>query len=120
MMTKTLPAKVAKLDVPRVYRGTAPIYDVWGRLTESKARDRCLELARIRDGEAVLEVAVGTGLAFAEILKQNPSGWIEGIDLTQEMLDKAIRKAAASCQNNYRLCVGDAYHLKFAKCAAKS
>ena len=114
MMTKILPAKLAKPDVPRVYRWTAPIYDVWGRLTESKARDRCLELARIRDGEAVLEVAVGTGLAFAEILKQNPSGRNDGIDLTQEMLDKAIRKAAAACQNNYRLCVGDAYHLKFA------
>ena len=61
-----------------------------------------------------MEVAVGTGLAFAEILKQNSSGRNEGIDLTQEMLDKAIRKAAASGQNNYRLKLGDAYQLEFA------
>jgi len=116
-MAKTLPARLAKLDVPRVYRGTASLYDAWGKLTESKARDRCLELARIRDGEAVLEVAVGTGLAFAEILKQNPSGRNEGIDLTQEMLDKAIHKAAASGRNNYRLKLGDAYQLEFADAA---
>lgn len=95
MMTKILPAKLAKPDVPRVYRRTAPLYDVWGRLTESKARARCLELARIRDGEAVLEVAVGTGLAFAEILKQNPSGCNEGIDLTQEMCSSTWQRASA-------------------------
>jgi ubiquinone/menaquinone biosynthesis C-methylase UbiE len=38
-------------------------------------------LAAIRDGEDVLEVAVGTGLAFERILQANPSGRNEGIDL---------------------------------------
>jgi ubiquinone/menaquinone biosynthesis C-methylase UbiE len=65
-------------------------------LTESKARDRCLEIAAIQDGESVLEVAVGTGLAFERILKANPSGRNEGIDLTEAMLNRAEKRAASA------------------------
>ena len=116
MKTKliTLPAKIKQTDVPNLYKATAPVYDLWGRLTETKARQRCLELAQIRDGEAVLEVAVGTGLTFAEILKRNPTGRNEGIDLTPAMLERAEQKAAQIGARNYQLRVGDAYHLEFA------
>ena len=54
-------AKIAKEQVSDVYSKIAPLYDLWARLTETNARDRCLELAAIQDGEDVLEVAVGTG-----------------------------------------------------------
>ena len=116
MKTKliTLPAKIKQTDVPNLYKAAAPVYDLWGRLTETKARQRCLELAQIRDGEAVLEVAVGTGLTFAEILKRNPTGRNEGIDLTPAMLERAEQKAAQTGARNYQLRVGDAYHLEFA------
>ena len=88
MSNKTiLEAKVKKNDIPKVYKTIAGGYDLWGRLTEVKARKRCLELASINDGESVLEVAVGTGLAFTEILKLNPNGRNEGFDLTKEMLE---------------------------------
>ncbi len=110
----TLPARINQTDVPSVYKATAPVYDLWGQLTETKARQRCLELAQIRDGEAVLEVAVGTGLTFAEILKQNPAGRNEGIDLTPTMLERAERRAARTGARNYQLHVGNAYHLEFA------
>ena len=96
-----------------IYQRIAPYYDLWARLTESNARDRCLELAAIRDGEDVLEVAVGTGLAFEKILNANPSGRNEGIDLTEAMLIRAERKAAKSGSKNYRLRIGDAYDLDF-------
>lgn len=109
-----LEARINKRQVADVYSRVAALYDVWAWLTESKARDRCLELAAIRDGEDVLEVAVGTGLAFARILQSNPSGRNEGIDLTEAMLEKARRKAAKSGTVNYRLRVGDAYDLDFA------
>jgi len=99
--------------VREVYRAIAPAYDLWGRLTESKARQRCLELARIRDGEAVLEVAVGTGLAFAAILAANPNGRNEGIDLTEEMLARARQKAERSGTARWRLALGDAHHLDY-------
>ena len=108
-----LDAHIEKGRVADIYRKIAPSYDLWARLTESKARDRCLELAAIRNGEDVLEVAVGTGLAFKRILEANPSGRNEGIDLTDAMLMRADRKAVKSGTNNYRLRIGDAYDLDF-------
>ena len=106
-------AKIEKGRVADIYRRIAPSYDLWAWLTESKARDRCLELAAIQNGEDVLEVAVGTGLAFERILHVNPSGRNEGIDLTDAMLIRANKKAAKSGTNNYRLEIGDAYDLDF-------
>jgi ubiquinone/menaquinone biosynthesis C-methylase UbiE len=109
------PARMlTKVEVVEVYGRTAPFYDLWGRLTETRVRQRALELARVRDGEAVLEVAVGTGLAFAELLRRNPNGSNEGIDLTEAMLAKAREKAERSSAKNWRLRVGEAYHLDFA------
>jgi ubiquinone/menaquinone biosynthesis C-methylase UbiE len=106
-------AQIEKRCVADIYRKIARSYDLWARLTESKARDRCLELAAIQDGEEVPEVALGTGLAFERILQANPSGRNEGIDLTEAMLIRAERKAAKSGSTNYRLRVGDAYDLDF-------
>ena len=106
-------AQIEKSRVADIYRRIAPSYDLWAWLTESKARDRCLELAAIQNGENVLEVAVGTGLAFERILEANVSGRNEGIDLTEAMLIGAERKATNSGSNNYRLRVGDAYDLDF-------
>ena len=106
-------AGIEKNQVADIYRRIAPTYDLWAWLTESKARDRCLDLVAIQDGEDVLEVAVGTGLAFERILAENPSGRNEGIDLTEAMLRCAEKRAARSGTNNYRLQVGDAYDLNF-------
>ncbi|MGD0822827.1 MAG: methyltransferase domain-containing protein [Desulfomonilia bacterium] len=110
---KILKACVKKADIPKVYRSIAPIYDIWGMLTETKARKRCLELAKIQDGEKVLEVAVGTGSAFVEILKKNPHGWNAGMDLTVEMLNRARKKAEKLGIGNYSLEPGDAYDLPY-------
>ena len=106
-------AQIAKDRISDIYRKIAPSYDLWAWLTESKARDRCLEFAAIQNGEEVLEVAVGTGLAFERILEANPSGQNDGIDLTEAMLIRAETKASKSGSSNYRLRVGDAYDLDF-------
>ena len=108
-----LNAGIKKSDVPRIYKNVASVYDIWAQLAESKARNRCLELARIRDGESVLEVAVGTGLTFLEILRLNSAGQNEGIDLTEEMLNRAKEKAKNLGVFNYRLEIGDAYDLHY-------
>ena len=105
-------ARLNKKQVVEVYSQTAFIYDVWGNLTESKARERALELAHIQNGESVLEVAVGTGLAFREIVKSNPNGRNFGIDLTEAMLDKARQKLSQT-NAHYQLSIGDAYDLHF-------
>lgn len=106
-------AKITKDQVPEVYGKIATFYDLWAWLTERQARDRCLELAAIQDGEDVLEVAAGTGQAFVKILETNPSGHNEGIDLTAAMLAHAERKASRTGIASYRLRVGDAYDLDF-------
>lgn len=108
-----LQSQIQKEKVSDLYRKIAPAYDLWARLTETRARDRCLELASIKDGESVLEVAVGTGLAFEKILAANPSGRNEGIDITEAMLNRARSRAAKSGTENYRLSIGDAFALDF-------
>ena len=104
---------VAKSRVAEIYRKVAPSYDLFAKLTETKAHDLCLELAAIQNGEAVLEVPVGTGLVFEKILSTNPSGRNEGIDLTEAMLVRAEKRAANSGLGNYGLKVGDAHDLDF-------
>ncbi len=106
-------SKLNKPEVVEVYTQTALIYDVWGSLTETKARQRALAFAKIKNGEAILEVAVGTGLTFLEILKANPDGENIGIDLTPAMLEKALLKASRSGTTGYKLTIGDAYALEF-------
>jgi ubiquinone/menaquinone biosynthesis C-methylase UbiE len=106
-------ASISQSQVSGLYRKIAPGYDLWARLTETKARDRCLELAAIQDGESVLEVAVGTGLVFERILRVNPSGRNEGVDLTEAMLIRAEKRAAKSGVESYGLGIGDAYALDF-------
>lgn len=104
------PAGVAPEEIPRVYARLAPIYDVWARLTESRARE--LAVAHVRDGEDVLEVAVGTGLAFEEVVRANPNGRTEGVDLTAPMLARARRKVA-HLPGAHALQLGDARALPF-------
>ena len=111
---KKLDARISQKDIGSVYDKIAPVYDVWGKLTESRARNRAIELAEIQDGSHVLEVAVGTGLAFYEIVKRNPHGVNTGIDLSLGMLEKAKKRLKAISSANYSLSVGTAFQLEMA------
>ena len=106
-----LDARVSQNHIGAVYDRIAPIYDVWGKLTESRARNRAIELAEIKDGQSILEVAVGTGLAFYEIVKRNPNGMNTGIDLSQGMLEKAEKRVSRIPKANYSLSIGTAFDL---------
>jgi ubiquinone/menaquinone biosynthesis C-methylase UbiE len=108
-----LDAGIEKEKVSEVYRKMAPVYDFFSELAESRAHSRGLELAAIRNGDSVLEVAVGTGTLFEMILKINPDGRNEGIDITPEMLSRAEVKANRTGIRNYRLRIGDAYAIDF-------
>ncbi len=109
---KQLDARVPQSEIGQVYDGIAGIYDLWGRLTETRARNRALVLAEIQDGQQILEVAVGTGLAFYEIVKRNPHGHNFGVDLSKGMLTKAEQRLRAFDQTNYTLKVGTAFDLQ--------
>ena len=104
-------ARVGQEDIVAVYNRIAPLYDVWGRLTETRARDRAIALADIRDGQSILEVAVGTGIAFGEILKRNPNGTTIGIDLSEGMLARARKRARRFAAATYSLEIGSAFQL---------
>jgi demethylmenaquinone methyltransferase / 2-methoxy-6-polyprenyl-1,4-benzoquinol methylase len=108
---KPLDAKVSQDEIGFVYDKLSGVYDIWGRLTESHARARAIELARIEDGQEILEVAVGTGLAFYEIVKRNPHGHNVGIDLSAGMLEKAKDRMKNLAGANFSLAIGTAFKL---------
>jgi ubiquinone/menaquinone biosynthesis C-methylase UbiE len=108
-----LPARLAKSDIPNTYSWIAPVHDLLAVQVEAKARKLALEWAAVRDGEHILEVAVGTGLSFQHLLKQNPHGWTVGVDLSPAMLRRARRRAARTGFTCYHLEIGDAYYLPF-------
>lgn len=107
-----LPARLLKSDIPKIYRFIAPVHDWLAALVASRARRLKLEWANIQDGESVLEVAVGTGLSFRQVLQSNPNGRNVGVDLSPAMLRRA-RKRAERIGGQSELAVGDAYALDF-------
>lgn len=104
-------ALVSQSEIGSVYDSKARIYDLWAKCTESRARNRAIALANIQDGQVIHEVAVGTGLAFYEVLKRNPNGVNSGIDLSEGMLQKAILKAKKLPHANSSLEIGTAFDL---------
>jgi ubiquinone/menaquinone biosynthesis C-methylase UbiE len=106
-----LDARVGQEDIKGVYDKIAPIYDVWGKLTETRARNRAIALADIQNGQTVLEVAVGTGIAFCEILKRNRGGRNIGIDLSPGMLARAKKRVRRLPASSYSLEIGSAFNL---------
>ncbi len=56
-------------------------------------------------------MAVGTGLAFYEIVKRNPDGMNIGIDLSEGMLDKAKKRMQKLSGAKYILQQGSAFDL---------
>jgi ubiquinone/menaquinone biosynthesis C-methylase UbiE len=68
-----------------------PIVAITSRETAFKRR--LLEHARIKDGEAVLDLACGTGTLAIEIKKANPKAKVSAIDGDHAILAKAEQKA---------------------------
>ncbi len=109
---KKLDANISQTEIASVYNSISKVYDYWGYLTESKARTRALELAEIQNGQNILEVAVGTGLAFYEIVKRNPDGTNIGIDISEGMLTKSKKRLRKLSAASYELKLGSAFNLE--------
>lgn len=95
------------------YSRIAPVYELWARLAESRARARLLEKARVRDGEAILEVAVGTGAQLLSLARRNPTGRTVGVDLAEGMLSRARRRIERAGLGGVEIERGDALDLPF-------
>src|SRR5947207_3367530 len=103
----------SETSVTKLYSRVAGVYDAWTFFTESRSLEAALDDAQIREQEVILEVAVGTGVAFREVLRRNPLGRNVGIDLTDAMLERARAKAERSGVP-FELLRGDARALPFA------
>jgi len=116
MSEKTiLPRHFSVAQVIKQYARVAWFYDAWGGLTEDRALARLLHLANVEDGMHVVEVAMGTGRLFEKVIKLNPSGVNEGMDLSPAMLEHARRRLQRSAQaGSYHLQEGNAYQLPYA------
>jgi len=97
------PASVPQAEAGHLYDGIARNYDLWARLTESKARRLALRRAAVKDGQSTLEVAVGTGIAFLELVRRNRSGQNVGIDISPGMMAKAEARLEEAGETNYEL-----------------
>jgi ubiquinone/menaquinone biosynthesis C-methylase UbiE len=111
-VNRMMDAKVSQSEIPGVYDSLSKTYDIWGKIAETKARNRALELADIHDGQKILEVAVGTGLAFYEIVKKNPNGTNSGIDISKGMMQKAEKRLQSLSGANYQLNLGNAFKIE--------
>jgi len=105
-------ARVPQSEISGVYDSLSKTYDIWGKLAETRARDRAIELADIEDGQNILEVAVGTGLGFYKIVERNPNGTNIGIDISRGMLIKAQKRLGKLSGANYELGIGNAFSIE--------
>jgi phosphatidylethanolamine/phosphatidyl-N-methylethanolamine N-methyltransferase len=81
---------VSDASLRRAYTVFAPLYDwLFGRATGG-GRRRSLDLLRIRPGERVLLLGVGTGLDLPHLPGEVA---YEGVDLARAMLRRAVRRA---------------------------
>ncbi|MGF1670194.1 MAG: class I SAM-dependent methyltransferase [Balneolaceae bacterium] len=87
--------------VYRYFSGAAWYYDIWAKLTETKAANLALDWSGLNGNARVLEVATGTGLLFEELVKRNPGGYTAGIDISREMLAKAKKRLRPYQKNNH-------------------
>jgi ubiquinone/menaquinone biosynthesis C-methylase UbiE len=98
----------------RVYDRLAVVYPASTFFFHSRAHRVALEIAGIRDGMKVLEVATGSGEMFRRLVKVNPNGSTIGLDLspnmaarTQERVRREFPDASTQCK------AVDARHMPF-------
>jgi len=113
MEENILNRKFSENEVKDSYSKVAWFYDFWSYLTESKAAKKVIEIAKIKDGESILEVAVGTGLVFKEIVRRNSNGINKGSEISPSMLSRANKRMSKLNNSNYTLEIGNAYRLPF-------
>ena len=99
-----------KRQVERAYELLAPVYDFIFDWIFAPGRSAAINGLALQRSDSVLEVGIGTGLN----LPLYPwSCHLTGIDLSQEMLDKAVERVQSLAMPNVVLKVMDATSMDF-------
>jgi len=99
-----------KRHVERAYELYAPVYDFVFDWIFAPGRSAAIRHLAVQPGESILEVGIGTGLN----LPLYPADCrLTGIDLSSEMLDKAVERGEELAMPNLRLKVMDATSMDF-------
>lgn len=107
-------ARVSTPALRRAYDCYSHFYGALAAPLERKARMLALARAGITRQDAVLEVAVGPGVTFLEILKRVDSPQVVyGVDLSPKMLRAARRRALGAGYAHFDLREADARSLPF-------
>lgn len=99
-----------KRQVVRAYELYAPVYDFIFDWIFAPGRAAAIKYLGITRGESVLEVGIGTGL---NLPLYSADCHLTGIDLSQEMLDKAVERVETLAMPTVRLKVMDATSMDF-------
>ncbi len=102
-----------QVTVERMYQTWAKVYD---RLTpiyllgnEKRLRKKTIGSLNLQPGQAVLDIACGTGRNFPLILEKiGPTGRLVGVDYTAAMLARARERVEREGWENVELIQGDA------------
>jgi phosphatidylethanolamine/phosphatidyl-N-methylethanolamine N-methyltransferase len=100
-----------KRQVQRAYELYAPIYDLIFDWIFAPGRAAAVKHLGLQPSDRVLEVGIGTGL---NLPLYPPAVQLTGIDLSQEMLDKAVERVQRLAMPNVTLKVMDATAMDFA------
>jgi phosphatidylethanolamine/phosphatidyl-N-methylethanolamine N-methyltransferase len=100
-----------KRQVQRAYELYAPIYDFVFDWIFAPGRAAAIKHLELAPNDSALEVGIGTGL---NLPLYPASCRLTGIDLSQEMLDKAIERVQTLTMPNVTLKVMDATAMDFA------
>jgi demethylmenaquinone methyltransferase / 2-methoxy-6-polyprenyl-1,4-benzoquinol methylase len=103
-------------EVRAMFDRISPVYDLMNQLIsgfqEPRWRRRAVREARLRPGDAALDVACGTGKVSTALLKVvGPTGRVTGLDFSPGMIDRARRERLAA--PNLSFVVGDALDIPF-------
>ena len=99
-----------KRQVQRAYELYAPIYDFIFDWIFAPGRAAAVKHLSLAPNDSVLEVGIGTGL---NLPLYPPACRLTGLDLSQEMLDKAIDRVQTLAMPNVTLKVMDATAMDF-------
>jgi phosphatidylethanolamine/phosphatidyl-N-methylethanolamine N-methyltransferase len=101
-----------KRQVERAYELYAPVYDFIFDWIFAPGRGAAIQHLGLKPNESVLEVGIGTGL---NLPLYPASCRLTGIDLSSDMLDKAVERAQKLAMPNVTLKVMDATSMDFAE-----